>query len=271
MRSLFRSRVSFVTLERFSTNATVWDETDAGERPRAGLAVPLQGTGESIILATSRGRGRGRPVSRSTRDGTETDGTFPVTHGDVRHTSKGQIVLPSPSIELVNMQRAGHISEISDYQLSRSNSAAPADAKLPVASDPFADDIDNSMSATTSLQFKDHHGTQKMTNKHLDLIKPSRPLVAQVGRSPVPLGKNRFKSRSTSSSNHDGSRRTQSAHTPSNRHDKPQFSAEKRSILHNDTVDKVGSRSLGTDVDSEVEDDAAAASMTMSASSIRNH
>lgn len=34
----------------------IWDETDAQERPRAGLAVPLQGTRESLILTTNRGR-----------------------------------------------------------------------------------------------------------------------------------------------------------------------------------------------------------------------
>ncbi|BFZ58638.1 hypothetical protein PYCC9005_005702 [Savitreella phatthalungensis] len=38
----------------------IWDETDQTPRPRAGLAIPLSGTGESLILATSHGRGRGR-------------------------------------------------------------------------------------------------------------------------------------------------------------------------------------------------------------------
>lgn len=43
----------------------IWDETDAAqERPRAGLAVPLQGTSESLILTTNRGR----PTSRAVRE-----------------------------------------------------------------------------------------------------------------------------------------------------------------------------------------------------------
>lgn len=199
----------------------IWDETDTAEpRPRGGLAVPLQGTGESLILATNRGR----PVSR--RDTPEVNVDLEKAprslSGSLRHQSSKR----SSQIEMVSIRRAtGLDPDLSDYQISRSNSAAPADAKIPGSTtDPFAEEYSALVSHTSPLGHRaSNPRLHSVKNKHLTNVKVSRPLSGDIplrtDLGGTGKGKNRFKSRSTSSSAHVGTRRTQSAHTPSDRAD----------------------------------------------------
>ena len=104
----------------------IWDETDQAQqqlRPRAGLAIPLQGTGESLVLSTTRGRPSHR--ARSAKEAIELD--------DLRiDTSRPTSGMPSDAklpdnlhqpIRLTNK----HIAKLQRPPLSRppSNSESP--------------------------------------------------------------------------------------------------------------------------------------------------
>lgn len=208
----------------------IWDETDAAEpRPRAGIVVPLQGTGESLVLATNRGR----TVARAT----STIGRRPFEHvqTDVDNFKDNRA---STQIEMVTLPRpTTHIDrELASYHISRSNSAAPADAKLPSSvSDPFAEEYASLVTGPSLRTKSSLTDLQPLANKHIRNIKTSRPLSSEPSRSGTNspgTGGNRFKSRSTSSSARNGAgRRTQSAHTPSTPHE---FDSQLRSGTFND-------------------------------------
>lgn len=214
-KNLFKNPVSHRCYDVSNTdNILVWDETDTTERPRAGLAVPLQGTGESLILATNRGRGR--PVSRHVSS-SETLGIEHVVSSRPKTAAKesSRDLHASAQIEMINLRRIiPDGAEVAGYQLSRSNSIAPNDAKL----QSFTIDTFPQTDAPSSLTMQtrdDQSPSVVANNKLLSLVKPSRPLSVGLPSRAVPaFEKNRFKSRSTSSSATRGNRRTQSAHTP---------------------------------------------------------
>lgn len=216
----------------------IWDETDAAqERPRAGLAVPIQGTSESLILTTNRGR----PISRATREVVPKVPRSPISRDTSQDADKRRV----SDIELANLQL--RTSELADWQLSRSNSAAPADARLSMSMpDPFADEYD---------ALVERNGPS-ITNKHLSKVRVSRPLTSDMPvKSPGTIHssvsltgpgivgttsmKSRFKSRSTSSSQL-SSRRTQSAHNVPGRRDHFELGSESSSPA-------VGARKKETD------------------------
>lgn len=204
----------------------IWDETDAAEpRPRAGLAVPLNtGTGESLILATNRGRTVSRSFQNVPSIGRlKSDLQSPV---DVVPGSD-EVARQQEQIEMVTLPAVLETG-LTDFALSRSNSAAPADARLPLAGhDPFADDtrlLASQQFSPANPTIMNAGGRPNITNKHLSIVKPSRPLSLDLSVGPSGLSgqvasagptKNRFKSRNSSSSTASGSRRTQSAHTSS--------------------------------------------------------
>lgn len=219
--------------------------------------MPLQGTGESLILATSRGRGRGRPISRHVSGSEKLDSeqvlsSHPKTaamNGSFEHTAGNQI-------EMMNLRRTlPDGAEAASYQLSRSNSIAPNDAKLQSSVvDPY-NQMSVSRSPTTRPR-EDQSPSVVANNKLLNLVKPSRPLsVGLPSRTAPAFEKNRFKSRSTSSSATGGNRRTRSAHTPLARETSNPFVTrlEAHGVLDDDDISETDIQRLSASTNDIVE------------------
>lgn len=279
----------------------IWDETDTAEpRPRAGLAVPLQGTGESLILATSRGR----PVSRSRRELENNNALFAIADRSLSESLRAQSSKRGSQIEMTDLQYLANEREVADYQISRSNSAIPADARISIEADPFSDEQGSLVTRSSPLRARASNSSLRtITNKHLSHAMPSRTLAGESSpRVTSPSGtiattkpastKNRFKSRSTSSSAHVANRRAQSAHAPGSVEERSYIrDAKVRSITfgrdygrhgngqrkerskggHGDTSDTGEDDYVNDDDVDDEQEDSGSMSMSMSAHELRRN